>query len=222
MSEVATNPTESGTPSVDAERSSSATVETPTVTESDPAGVTNTTSAMDDESPAPNSPSTSKRKHEEDEAAKEANNTPQQSKQTDEMVVSPPKKPATAKQNLVAELDETSAKELNVKTVLDQVSILSTKKLDQLKSLHSGCVGMISEELYLERNLAYVDYSKWVAPQHLLNRDKLDYLNSKVRIRYRLFSCLNYVFFVSIITKLSEKMSIEAFFTGLCIIKNYI
>lgn len=179
MSEVATNPTES-TPSVDAERSS-ATVETHTVTESDPAGVTNTTSAMD-ESPAPNSPSTSKRKHEEDEVVttKEANNTPQQS---NEMVVSPPKKPATAKQNLVAELDETSAKELNVKTVLDQVSILSTKKLDQLKSLHSGCVGMISEELYLERNLAYVDYSKWVAPQHLLNRDKLDYLNSKVNNR---------------------------------------
>lgn len=178
MSEVATNPTES-TPSVDAERSLSATVETPTVTESDQAGVTDTNSAMD-ELPAPNSPSTSKRKHEEDEAAKEANNTPQQS---NEMVVSPPKKPATAKQNLVAELDETSAKELNVKTVLDQVNILSTKKLDQLKSLHSGCVGMISEELYLERNLAYVDYSKWVAPQHLLNRDKLDYLNSKVNIR---------------------------------------
>ena len=184
MSETATTDTNEGImASVDVQRSSVEAAVVATVKSE------STTDPIETTASTPSS--TNKRKHEDDETVSETQ-TPKEDTssalQTSKTTVnddqlgpsSPPKKPATAKQNLVAELDETSAKELKVKTVLDQVSIMSNKKLEQLKSLHSGCVGMISEELYLERNLAYVDYTKWVAPQHLLNRDKLDYLNSKV------------------------------------------
>ena len=100
--------------------------------------------------------------------------------------VSPPKKPATSRQNVLVaaapvELDEAGAIELRSRVVRDQVANLATDKLDQLKRLHAECVQMIGEELYLEKKLTYVGYTKWTPPQHLLNRDKLDYLTIKVR-----------------------------------------
>lgn len=93
---------------------------------------------------------------------------------------SPPKKTAAPKPPDV-ELDDTTAGELRLRIVRDQVTTLAADKLDKLKRLHSDCVQMIGEELFLERKLAYVDYTKWIAPQPLLNQDRLDYLTMKVQ-----------------------------------------
>lgn len=95
---------------------------------------------------------------------------------------SPPKKATIVKQNV--ELDENSADSLRVKLIRNQVIHLAADKLDKLKLLHSKCVFMIGEELFLERKLIYADYTKWVAPQPLLNRDRLDYLSMKVSFIY--------------------------------------
>lgn len=78
------------------------------------------------------------------------------------------------------ELDEANATELRTKATRNLVANLATNKLDQLKRLHSECIQMIGEELFLEKKLAYIDYTNWVAPQPLLNRDRLDHLSLKV------------------------------------------
>lgn len=76
--------------------------------------------------------------------------------------------------------DERTASELQTKLSHDLVSHLATNKLNQLKHLHSECINLIAEELYLTKGLNYADYTTWQAPKHLLNRDRLDYLNLKV------------------------------------------